>query len=121
MIASAARIRARSDDELAIEAGALRTTLYAKRSFQCAGSAKGDELRARNLVRAAIEAGVEHAVYLSIVGAERIPMTRGIDRAMFGYVGSKLAAERISQSPACPGPQCGPPSFMICSWQWRAS
>jgi uncharacterized protein YbjT (DUF2867 family) len=29
------------------------------------------------------------------VGADRIPIVSGIDRTMFGYFGSKLAAERV--------------------------
>jgi uncharacterized protein YbjT (DUF2867 family) len=61
----------------------------------CAGSAKGDGDKARNLVDAASPAGVQHLVYISVVGADRIPMAGRIDRAMFGYFGSKLAAERI--------------------------
>ena len=32
---------------------------------------------------------------ISVVGADRIPIAGGVDRAMFGYFGSKLAAERI--------------------------
>jgi uncharacterized protein YbjT (DUF2867 family) len=53
----------------------------------CAGSPKGDEDKARNLVRAASRAGAQHLVYISVVS--------GVDRAMFGYVASKLAAERV--------------------------
>jgi len=34
-------------------------------------------------------------VYISVVGADRIPVVSGVDRAMFGYFASKLAAERI--------------------------
>ena len=61
----------------------------------CAGSGKGDENKTRNLVRAASQAGgVRHLVYISVIGADRIPIVSGIDRAMFGYFGSKLAAER---------------------------
>jgi uncharacterized protein YbjT (DUF2867 family) len=60
-----------------------------------AGSPKGDEDKARNLVRAASRAGVAHLVYISVVGADRIPIASRVDRAMFGYFGSKLAAERI--------------------------
>jgi uncharacterized protein YbjT (DUF2867 family) len=60
----------------------------------CAGSTKGDEGKARHLVRAASRAGVRHLVYISVVGADRIPVASGIDRAMFGYFASKLAAER---------------------------
>jgi uncharacterized protein YbjT (DUF2867 family) len=59
----------------------------------CAGSAKGDEDKARHLVRAASAAGTRHLVYISVVGADRIPMAGAVDRAMFGYFGSKLAAE----------------------------
>jgi uncharacterized protein YbjT (DUF2867 family) len=61
----------------------------------CAGSSKGDEEKARNLVRAASEAGARHLVYISVVGADRIPVVSGVDRAMFGYFGAKLAAERV--------------------------
>jgi uncharacterized protein YbjT (DUF2867 family) len=61
----------------------------------CAGSAKGDEDKARNLVGAASRAGATHLVYISVVGADRIPMVSRVDRAMFGYFGSKLAAERV--------------------------
>lgn len=61
----------------------------------CAGTAKGDDDKARHLVEAATRAGVRHIVYISVVGADRIPMAGAIDRMMFGYFGSKLAAERI--------------------------
>lgn len=61
----------------------------------CAGSARGDDVATGNLVRAAARAGVQHVVYISVVGADRIPIVSGIDRAMFGYFGYKLAAERI--------------------------
>ncbi len=61
----------------------------------CAGSAKGDEDKARNLVRAASRVGAPHLVYISVVGADRIPVVSGVDRAMFGYFASKRAAEQI--------------------------
>jgi uncharacterized protein YbjT (DUF2867 family) len=60
-----------------------------------AGSAKGDEAKARNLVLAASGSSVRHIVYISVVGADRIPLDGRVDRAMFAYFGSKLAAERI--------------------------
>jgi uncharacterized protein YbjT (DUF2867 family) len=60
----------------------------------CAGSTKGDEDKARHLVKAASPTGARHLVYISVVGADRIPLASGIDRAMFGYFGSKLAAEQ---------------------------
>jgi uncharacterized protein YbjT (DUF2867 family) len=59
-----------------------------------AGSAKGDEDKTRNLLRAASRAKVRHVVYISVVGADRVPIRNAIDRAMFGYFGSKLAAEQ---------------------------
>jgi uncharacterized protein YbjT (DUF2867 family) len=61
----------------------------------CAGSAKGDDDKARNLVRAASGLGVQHLLYISVVGAERVPVVSGIDRAMFGYFAAKRAAEGI--------------------------
>ncbi len=61
----------------------------------CAGTAKGDGEKARHLVEAASAAGVRHIVYISVVGADRIPMAGAVDRAMFGYFGSKLAGERV--------------------------
>jgi uncharacterized protein YbjT (DUF2867 family) len=61
----------------------------------CAGSAKGDEDKASTLVEAASRAGAAHLVYISVVGAERIPVVSGVDRAMFGYFAAKRAAELI--------------------------
>jgi len=61
----------------------------------CAGSNKGDDDKARHLVRAAARAGTRHLVYISVVGADRVPVVSGADRAMFGYFASKLAAERV--------------------------
>jgi len=61
----------------------------------CAGSAKGDEEKARNLVQAAAKVGAQHLVYISVVGAERVPVVSGVDRAMFGYFAAKRAAELI--------------------------
>jgi uncharacterized protein YbjT (DUF2867 family) len=67
-----------------------------------AGSAKGDEDKARNLVRAASRAGAPHLVYISVVGAERIPIVSGVDRAMFGYFASKRAAEKVVENSGLP-------------------
>src|SRR5215216_384721 len=61
----------------------------------CAGSSKGDEDKALNLVRAASRAGARRLGYISVVGADRIPVVSRVDRAMFGYFASKLAAERV--------------------------
>jgi uncharacterized protein YbjT (DUF2867 family) len=62
--------------------------------IHCAGTAKSDGEKARNLARAASSAGVRHLVYISVVGADRIPMAGAVDRLMFGYFASKLAGER---------------------------
>ncbi len=60
----------------------------------CAGAAKGDDMKARHLVQAAAGAGVRHVVNISVVGADRVPQASAVDRAMFGYFGSKRAAEQ---------------------------
>jgi uncharacterized protein YbjT (DUF2867 family) len=49
-----------------------------------ASNAKGDDEATRNLVRAASRAGVRHLVYISVIGADRMPL---------GYFRNKLAAE----------------------------
>jgi uncharacterized protein YbjT (DUF2867 family) len=63
--------------------------------LHCAGGPKGDDEATRNLVRAALAAGTRHLVYISVVGADRVPLVSGVDRTMFGYFGYKLAAERV--------------------------
>jgi uncharacterized protein YbjT (DUF2867 family) len=68
----------------------------------CAGSGKGDEDKARHLLRAASRAGARHLVYISVVGADRIPVAGAIDRAMFGYFASKRAAERAIEDSGLP-------------------
>ena len=60
-----------------------------------AGTSKGDDVKARNLVDAASRAGVRHIVYISVVGDESIPVNSGVDRAMFGYFAAKRQAEQI--------------------------
>lgn len=62
--------------------------------IHCAGTASGDGEKARHLVQAATAAGVRHLVFISVVGADLIPMASPVDRAMFGYFGAKLDAER---------------------------
>ena len=73
-----------------IEAAAKGTEVV----VHCAGSPKGDEVKARHLVRAAADAGVRHVVNISVVGADQVPMAGRADRAMFGYFASKLGAEQ---------------------------
>jgi uncharacterized protein YbjT (DUF2867 family) len=59
-----------------------------------AGSRTGDGSRAGTLARAAAAAGVRHLVNMSVVGADRVPVVSRADRAMFGYLADKLAAEQ---------------------------
>lgn len=61
----------------------------------CAGRNTGDDVKTRHLVRAASRVGTRHLVYISVVGADRVPVVSGVDRAMFGYFASKRAAERV--------------------------
>jgi uncharacterized protein YbjT (DUF2867 family) len=68
-----------------------------------AGSNKGDDELTRNLLRAVSSRGSSpRLVYISVVGADRIPQTSAVDRAMFGYFGSKLATERVVTSSGLP-------------------
>jgi uncharacterized protein YbjT (DUF2867 family) len=67
-----------------------------------AGTAKGDEAKMRQLARAAVRAGTRHIVFISVVGADRVPIVSGIDRAMFGYLGEKAAAERVLAASGVP-------------------
>src|SRR5688572_5063469 len=46
-----------------------------------AGSAKGDDVKTRTLVDAARRGGNPHLVYISVVGADKVPMAGRIDRA----------------------------------------
>lgn len=50
-----------------------------------AGGPKGDDVATANLVRAASRAAVEHLVYISVIGADRVPL---------GYFRAKLGAEQ---------------------------
>ncbi|HEY6275327.1 MAG TPA: NAD(P)H-binding protein [Streptosporangiaceae bacterium] len=61
----------------------------------CAGRNTGDDATTQTLVRAASQAGAQHLVYISVVGAGRIPVVSRADRMMFGYFASKAAAERV--------------------------
>ena len=62
----------------------------------CAGNNKDDAGMTRNLVRAASsQTRLPHLVYISVVGADRVPVASRVDRAMFGYFESKREAERV--------------------------
>jgi uncharacterized protein YbjT (DUF2867 family) len=62
--------------------------------IHCASSSEGDAEATQNLVRAAsFQAGAPHLVYISIVG---------VDLITFGYMRSKLEAERIVSDSGLP-------------------
>lgn len=61
----------------------------------CAGGRKGDDEATRNLVRAADGNRVKNLVYISVIGADRVPVVSGVDRQMFGYFKYKLDAEQV--------------------------
>jgi uncharacterized protein YbjT (DUF2867 family) len=50
-----------------------------------AGGPKGDDKATANLVRAAVKAGVQHIIYISVIGADRVPL---------GYFRAKHGAEQ---------------------------
>lgn len=76
--------------------GAVATIIH------CAGSGKGDERATRNLVDAAMRAGRPHFVYISVVGAERVPVTGWFDRMMFSYFAMKRKAEEVVEHSGLP-------------------
>jgi uncharacterized protein YbjT (DUF2867 family) len=80
--------------DVAIGEGVQAAVDGAHTIVHAAGSSKGDEVKAKHLVQAATEAGTRHLVYISVVGADRIPVVSGVDRAMFSYFASKLAGEQ---------------------------
>jgi len=68
----------------------------------CAGEQKGDDIKAKTLVAAASGGDIKHLVFVSVVGADRVPIESKADKAMFGYYGFKLAAERVIEDSGIP-------------------
>lgn len=68
----------------------------------CAGSNRGDDVATQHLVDAALRAERPHLVYISVVGAERVPVSGWIDRAMFGYFDMKRKTEEIVSDSGLP-------------------
>jgi uncharacterized protein YbjT (DUF2867 family) len=88
--------------DLATGEGVEAAVAGARIVVHCAGSAKGDGEKAENLARAAAGSGARHLVYISVVGADRVPVVSGVDRAMFGYFEAKLAGERAVSGSGVP-------------------
>ena len=68
----------------------------------CAGTGTSDEQLTRRLVEAARAAGSPHMLFISVVGADRVPGARGIDRMMFRYFDEKLRAEQVVATSGLP-------------------
>jgi uncharacterized protein YbjT (DUF2867 family) len=86
------RILNRANGDLTTGEGVADVVAGIETIIHCAGTQKGDGSKTRTLVAAARDA--KHLVFISVVGADRVPVRSGIDRAMFGYFASKLDAER---------------------------
>jgi len=79
--------------DLEVGTGVVEAVAGVATVLHCAGSGTGDARKAETLIAAAVEAGVGHVVYISVVGADRIPVVTGNDRRMFGYFEQKRLAE----------------------------
>ena len=86
------RILNRANGDLTTGEGVADVVAGIETIIHCAGTQKGDGEKTRNLVAAARDA--KHLVFISVVGADRVPVRSRADRAMFGYFASKLDAER---------------------------
>ena len=84
--------------------------------IHCAGASKGDELTTATLVEAAKRAGTPHIVYISVVGSDRVPVVTRTDRALFGYVASKRAAERVVAESGLPWTTLRATQFHDLAW-----
>ena len=100
------------EGDLATGAGVEGAVAGVTTIVHCAGTAKGDDLKAQSLVTAARAAGVGHVVFISVVGADRVPVLSAVDRAAFGYFASKRAAERVVEG-------CGIPSTTLRATQFH--
>jgi uncharacterized protein YbjT (DUF2867 family) len=67
----------------------------------CAGNFKGDAEMTRTLVTAARKTGAPHLVFISVVGADRIPVV-GIGRLTFAYFRAKREAEETVATSGLP-------------------
>ena len=88
--------------DLSTGEGADRAVEGVDTVIHCAGTQKGDGDKARNLVRAASRAGNPHVVYISVVGADRVPVISGVDRAAFDYFASKRQGEIAIENSGLP-------------------
>jgi nucleoside-diphosphate-sugar epimerase len=78
----------------------------------CAGSRKGDEDKALNLVRAASGAGVWHLVYISVVGADAFRSSAASTALCSATSDPSWPRSAPWPTPVCRGRRCEPPSSM---------
>ena len=83
-------------------AGVAEAVAGVEAVIHCAGAQKGDDVKTSHLVEAARGMGAPHLVFISVVGADRVPVEGALDRAMFGYFASKRAAELVVEQSALP-------------------
>ncbi|HLT09936.1 MAG TPA: SDR family oxidoreductase [Micromonosporaceae bacterium] len=81
--------------DLATGDGVAEAVAGAETILHAAGRHLGDNVLTQNLVRAARQAGRPHVVYISVVGADRVPVVSRADRWIFGYFAAKADSERI--------------------------
>jgi uncharacterized protein YbjT (DUF2867 family) len=70
--------------------------------IHCAGGRKGDDVATRNLAQAAARAGRPHLVFISVVGAECVPVRSRVDGTMFAYFEMKRKAEEVVSGSGLP-------------------
>jgi len=85
--------------------------MASRRSSTARGTTKGDDVATQNLVDAAARSGRPHLVYISVVGAERMPVSGRIDRMMFSYFDMKRKAEEVVADSGLPWTTIRPTQF----------
>ncbi|MCF4121882.1 NAD(P)H-binding protein [Antribacter sp. KLBMP9083] len=87
--------------DLATGDGVAAAVAGASTVLHLAGSTTGDDVKTAHLIEAARDT-VDHLVYISVVGADLVPVTSAVDRAMFGYYAAKRASELLVERSGLP-------------------
>ncbi|AYF79320.1 NAD(P)-dependent oxidoreductase [Nocardia yunnanensis] len=89
--------------DLRTGAGIAEAVADADTVLHLAGTQKGDGAKTQTLVDAIDAAGVfPHLVYISVVGAERVPVESALDRQTMAYMASKREAELVVENSGLP-------------------
>ncbi|MFI5933012.1 SDR family oxidoreductase [Actinoplanes sp. NPDC051494] len=86
--------------DLATGEGIAHATEGVSTVLHLAGGPRDDRTKAHHLVRAT--GPRTHILFISVVGADRVPMVSRVDRAMFGYFAEQRAAERVIEDSGRP-------------------